>query len=101
MCHNSVLLFLARSFSYLQNCMLFADLSFFSYLALINGDSLRSDLALISPDKTLYPLELTILCETNIESNSNRKAAKYKDFVRDFDLHYRSTNFINLPMRIF
>ena len=52
--HNSVLLFLARSFSSLQNCSLYAELPFFSSPSLISGDSLRPDLALISPDNTLY-----------------------------------------------
>ena len=65
--HNSVLLFLARSLSALQSCSLYADLPFFSSPSLITGDSLRPDLALISPNYTLYLLELTVGFETNIE----------------------------------
>ena len=94
--HNSVLLFLARSFSSLQNCSLYADLPFFSSPSLITGDSLRPDLASISPDNTLYLLELTVGFETNIEKNSNRKATKYKPLLRDLNYRYRSINFVNL-----
>ena len=65
--HNSVLFFLARSFSSLQNCSLYADLQFFSSPSFITGDSLRPDLALNSPNNTLYLLELTVGFETNIE----------------------------------
>ena len=65
--HNSVLLCLARSFSSVQNCLSYADLPFFSSPSLITGDSLRPDLALISPDNALYLLHLTVGFETNIE----------------------------------
>ena len=96
--HNSVLLFLARSFSSLQNCLLYADLPFFSSPSLITGDSLRPDLVLISPDNTLYLLELTVGFETNIEKNSIRKATKYKPLLRDLNSSYRRVHFINLSM---
>ena len=96
--HNSVLLFLARSFSSLQNCSLYADLPFFSSPSVITGDSLRPDLALISPDNTLYLIELTVGFETNIEKNSNRKATKYKPLLRDLDYRNRSIHFVNLSM---
>ena len=96
--HNSVLLFLARSFSSLQNCLLYADLLFFSSPFLITGDSLRSDLILISPDNNLYLLELTVGFETNIEKNSSRKATKYKPLLRDLNSSYRSIHFINLSI---
>ena len=93
--HNSVLLFLARSFSSLQNCSLHADLPFFSSPALITGYSLRPYLALISSDNTLYLLELTVGFETNIEKNINRKATKYKPLLRDLNYRYRSISFVN------
>ena len=83
---------------YYYNCSLYADLPFFSSPSLITGDSLRPDLALISPDNTLYLLELTVGFETNIEKNSNRKATKYKPLLRDLYYRYRSINFVNLSM---
>ena len=95
---NSVLLFLARSFFSLQNCLLYADLPFFSSPSLITGDSLRPDLVLISPDNTLYLFELTVGFETNIEKNSTRKATKYKPLLHDLNSSYRSVHFINLSM---
>ena len=94
--HNSVILFLARSFSFLQNCLLYADLPYFSSPSLITGDSLRPDLVLISPDNTLYLLELTVGFETKIEKNSTLKATKYKPLLRDLNSSYRSIHFINL-----
>ena len=86
------------SFSSLQNCLLYADLPFFSSPSLITGDSLRPDLVLISPNNTLYLLELTVGFETNIEKNSSRKATKYKPLLRDVNSSYRSVHFINLSM---
>ena len=96
--HNSVPLFLARLFFSWQNCSLYADLPFFSSRSLITGDSLRPDLALISPDNTFYLLKLTVGFETNIEKNSNRQATKYKPLLRDLNYGYRSINFLNLSM---
>ena len=65
--HNSVLFFLERSFSPLQNCSLYADLPFFSSPSLLTGESLRPDLALIFLDNTLYLLELAVGLEDNRE----------------------------------
>ena len=65
---------------------------------LITGDSLRPDLALISPDNTLYILELTVGFETNIEVNNKRKAIKYDPLIQDLRSQYRTTTFINLSM---
>ena len=96
--HNSVLLFLARSFSSLQNCLLYADLPFFLSPSLITGDSLRPDFVFISPDSNLYLLELTVGFETNIEKNSIRKATKCKPLLRGLNSSYRSVHFINLSM---
>ena len=97
--HYSVLLFLARSFSPLQNCSLYADLPFFSS-PFIAGDSLRPDLALISPDNTLYLLEFTVGFESNIEKSSNRKATKHKPLLCDLNHRYRSINFPNSSVSV-
>ena len=61
-------------------------------------DSLRPDLALISPDNTLYILELTVGFETNIEVNNKRKAIKYGPLIQDLRSQYRTITFINLSM---
>ena len=81
-----------------RNCLLYADLPFFSSPSLITGDSLRPDLVLISPDNTLYLLELNVGFETNIEKNSSHKATKYKPLLHDLNSSYRSIHFINLSM---
>ena len=46
--HNSVLLFLANTFSSLKQCTVYAALPFFLSPCLITGDSLRSDLLLLT-----------------------------------------------------
>ena len=91
-----MLLFLARSFSSLQNCSLYADLPLFLSVSLITGDSLRPDLALTLP----MTLSISLKLETNIEKNSNRKATKYKPLLRDLNYRYRSINFVNLSMSV-
>ena len=89
-------------FSFLQHhsppCLLYADLPFFSSPSLITDDSLRPDVALISPDNTLYLLELTIGLETSNRKNSSRKANTYKPLLRNLCSSYRCIHFINLSM---
>ena len=96
--HNSVLLFIAKSFSSIQHCLVYADLPFFPSPSLITGDSLRPDLTLIAPDNSLYVLELTVGFETNIEINSNCKATKYRPLLLDLKPRYREINFVNISM---
>ena len=62
--HNSVLLFLANTFSSLKHCTVYADLPSFLSPCMITGESLRPDLLLLTEDKLLYILELTIGFET-------------------------------------
>ena len=50
---------------------------------MITGESLRPDLLLLTKDKLLYILELTRGFETNIQNNSNRKAAKYSSLLSE------------------
>ena len=65
---------------------------------LIIGDSLRPDLLLLTEDKKLYILELTIGFETNIQINSNRKVAKYSSLISDLSPYYSKVIFIDLSM---
>ena len=96
--HNSVLLFLANTFSSFKQCTVYADLPFFLSPSLITGESLRSDLLLLTKDKSLYILELTIGFETNIQNNSNRKAAKYSSLLSELSPSYSKVTFVNLSM---
>ena len=96
--HNSVLLAIAKSLSSLQHCTLLADLPSFASPSLITGESLRPDLVLISQDKTLYLLELTVGFETNILINSKRKSTNYNALIKNLKSQYSAVHFINLSM---
>ena len=56
------------------------------------------DLTVISPDNTLYLLELTVGLENNIEKNSKRKATKYKSILRDPNYCYRTIHIVHLSI---
>ena len=96
--HNSVLLFLANTFSSLNKCTVYADLPSFLSPCLITGDSFRPDLLLLTDNKILYILELTVGFETNIQNNSDRKTAKYSSLINDLSPSYSKVVFVNLSM---
>ena len=58
------------------------------------GDSFRP--YLLTDGKILYILEFTVGFETNIQINSDRKAAKY--MINDLFLSYSEVVFVNLSM---
>ena len=96
--HDSVLNFIANTLSALPSCFIYADLPAFLSPSLVTGDSLRPDLLLITKNNTLYILELTIVFETNIKVNSDRKALKYNPLHQDLRSKYIQIKFINLPL---
>ena len=96
--HDSVLNFIANSLSALPSCSIYADLTAFLSPSLVTGDSLRPDLLLITKNKALYILELTIGFETNIQVNSDRKGLKYNPLHHSLRSTYRQINFINLSL---
>ena len=98
--HDSVLNFIANTLSGLQSCSLYANLPTFLSPSLNTGDSLRPDLILISKNNDLYILELTIGFETNIKSNSDRKASKYNPLHQELGSKYKEIKFINLSLGI-
>ena len=65
---------------------------------MIEGDSFRPDLLLLIDAKILHILELTVGFETNIQNNSDRKAAKYSSLINDLSLSYSKVMFVNLSM---
>ena len=83
--HNSVLLFLANTFSSLKECTVYADLPSFLSPCFITGESYRPDL-LLTDKNILYVLELTVGFETNMQNNSDRKATKYSSLINDLSL---------------
>ena len=66
--------------------------------SLITGDSLRPDLLLLTGNKVLYILELTLGFETNIQANSVRKANKYTPLLQNLSSSYNKVIFINVSM---
>ena len=65
---------------------------------MITVESLRPDLLSLTKDHLLYILELILGFETNIQNNSNRKAAKYSSLLSKLSPSYSKVAFINLPM---
>ena len=63
-----------------------ADLPSFLSPCLITGDSFLPELLLLIDAKILYILELTVGFETNIQNNSDRKAAKYSSLINGLSL---------------
>ena len=76
----------------------YADLPSFMSLSLITGDSLRPDLLLLTGNKVLYILELTLGFETNIQASSVRKANKYTPLLPHLSSSYKNVIFINVSM---
>ena len=96
--HDSILQFLAETFRTMNTCQLFADLSAFKSPSIITGDTYRPDLLLITPDESLYVVELTVGFETNLHNNVERKRAKYKDLMIEQSAHFPSVKFVNLSL---
>ena len=96
--HDSVLNFIANTLLALPSCSIYADLPAFLSHSLVTGDSLRPGLLLITKNKTLYILELTIVFETNIKVNSDCKALKYNPLHHSLHSTYRQIKFINLSL---
>ena len=96
--HDSVLNSIAKTFSTLPDCSLYADLPTFLSPSFITGSAFRPDLLIITKENVLYILELTIGFETNIQINSERKASKYHHLQQTLLPNYKQIKFINLSM---
>ena len=97
--HNTVLLFLANTFSSLKQSTVYADLPSFLSPCFITGESYRPDLLLLTDKNILYILELTVGFGTNIQNSSYCKATKYSSLINDLSLSYSKVRFVNLSMR--
>ena len=62
------------------------------------GDSLCPDFPLVTRDKCLYILELTVSFESNLRTNSHRKQLKYKTLIREHQKNFNDVIFVNLSM---
>ena len=74
------------------------DLPSFLSPCLITVEPFSPDFLLLTESKILYTLELKIGFVTNIQIDSNRKAAKYRSMVSDLSPYYGKIMFINLSM---
>ena len=75
--HNSVLLFLTKTFMTIKSIEVYSGLDDYRSPSIITGELLRPDLLIISKE-VLYVLELTAGFETDLCNNSVRKPNKYK-----------------------
>ena len=96
--HDSTLHFLAKSFLSIQNSFLYADIPDFISSSALTGDSLRPDLLLVTPDKCLYLLELTVGFETNLRNSSHRKQLKYEILIKEQQQKFNEFRYVNLSM---
>ena len=95
--HNSVLLFLTKTFIKIKGVEIYSDLDDYRSPSIITGELLRPDLLIISKE-VLYVLELTVGFETNLCNNWVRKQNKYKDLIVSLSQSYEDVKFINLSM---
>ena len=65
---------------------------------MLTGDEHRPDLLLVTPDQSVYIIELTVGYETNLHNNVERKKHKYKNLIREQSNHFYTVKFINLSM---
>ena len=98
--HDSILLFLAKTFQTLHRCKLFVDFPGLISPSVKTGDEYRPDVLVITPDEDLYMLELTVGYESNLARNTSRKKAKYsiKIKLKTLDKNFKSVKFVNLSI---
>ena len=97
--HNSVLLCLSKSLSYLPDWSIYVDLPLFPSPSLINGDTFRPDLILHNKyTNAKYILELTVSFESNLKTKSERKLNKYRPLVLSLSSSYQKVKFVNVSM---
>ena len=98
--HDSVLHFLASTFSALQNTKVYADIPGYENPEWIT-DEQRPDMLLERTDgelRSLTVLELTAGFETNLETNAERKDRRYSELVTRLQNDFDTVRFVNLSM---
>ena len=96
--HDSILKFISKTLQTLNTCKLYADLPGMLNPSIITGDHYRPDILLITPESTLYIIELTVGFESNLNKNVTRKKSKYADLIKEQQGNFNSTIFINLSI---
>ena len=86
--HNSILNFLAKTLQSTNVAQLYADLPGFKCPSIITGDTFRPDLLLLTPNKSLYVVELRQI----------RKFTQSRKFLLRQSRKFTSVNFVNLSV---
>ena len=81
--HDSILNCLAKALQAMNLGNIYADIPEFRNPSILTGDVYRPDLLLVTPDKSLYIVELTVGYGTNLNKNVVRKREKYQDLVKE------------------
>ena len=58
----------------------------------------RPDLLLVTENRCLYILELTVGYESNLQVNANRKRQNYLDLIKEQEADYHKVKFVNLSL---
>ena len=77
---------------------IYADIPEFRNPSILTGNVYRPDLHLVTPDRSLYIVELTVGYETNLHKNVVRKREKYRDLAKEQSKHFYSVKRINLSI---
>ena len=80
--HNSALQFIANSFQSIVGSTLYVDLLGFLFPCIITDDTIHPGLLLVTADKKLFVLQLTLDFETNLNINAQRKRDKYNQLLQ-------------------
>ena len=96
--HDSILKFISETLQTLDTCKLYADLPGILNPSIITGDQYRPDILLITPENTVYIIELTVGFESNLYNDVTRKRSKYKDVIKEQQRNFNSAIFINLSI---
>ena len=98
--HDSILLFITKTFQSLQHTKLFADIPGYISSSVVTGDDLQPGPLISISDEWLYILELTVSFESNLRTNAKRKAQKYRDLIQQQSNKFIIVKFINLTLGI-
>lgn len=93
-----ILNFIAETLQTTYACQIYPDLPGFKTPSIICGEACRPDLLLITPDNTLYMVELTVDFETNLQNKVERKKAKYENLMNEVKDRFDSVKFLNLSV---
>ena len=96
--NNSALLFIANSLQSIVGFTLYVDVPGFLSPCIVTGDAFRPDLLLVTADKRLFVLELTVGFETNLNINAQRKRDKYQQLLQDLKSRFSLDKLVNLSV---